>query len=73
MVLEVERTNKNGYFNRRAIAHGLIPRPFGSETRLFAKQTPTNTPMALPRGSLLRSLILSAWQLKPTKPTKSYS
>ncbi len=32
---------------------GLIPRPFGSETNMFAEQTPFNTPMALPRGSLL--------------------
>ncbi len=31
---------------------GLIPRPFGSETNMFAEQTPFNTPMALPRGSL---------------------
>ncbi len=34
---------------------GLIPRPFGSETNMFAEQTPFNTPMALPRGSLSRT------------------
>ncbi len=33
---------------------GLIPRPFGSETNMFAEQTPFNTPMALPRGSLFK-------------------